>query len=97
MLGTVMQCDFTFHKLTSRLYAKDPKTFECNKVCGWLRLIQEMRAYPFKWSKPTNSGLKVKCKPIQSKEQFDAAIKELSDYIEWVNKAYDFDLQLTKS
>jgi hypothetical protein len=94
--GTLYSASMTFDQLTSKLYEEKPLVFEYNKICGWLELIQQESMYPYIWNNPTRSGLRAKCKPLESKEQYQNKLEELKIYVNKINEEYNTDIKIEK-
>lgn len=82
----LISCTYTFNKLTKKLYEENEKLFEYSKINGWLDIIQNESMYPYQWNNPTRSGLRVKCKNIESKEEYKLRLEELKLYMDKVNE-----------
>lgn len=83
---------FIFKNLTS---LKSDKEYAETKAHMWMHMLNDGDR-PTKWYKAYKNGTKVNFLTINSQEEYDQGIEELSVFTEEVNKEYGLDLIVFK-
>lgn len=60
----------------------------------WLLMLNDGER-PTKWLKTTAKGTKVNFEMVKTKEDYEAGIKDLEEYLQEINTKYGFDYSLT--
>lgn len=88
----VVSGQMNYPSLTNKVIGEE---YAKTKVHMWLYMLNQGKK-PTKWLKPNSKGTKVNFDFINSQEEYDLGLAELSAYISDINNAYGLDYELRK-
>jgi phenylalanyl-tRNA synthetase alpha subunit len=92
-MGTVKCIEYNkqYYKLDLKLYKEDRRLYELVKINLWLKELQDKYYFAKRWNKPTLKGTNVKFKAVETKEEYQDALKKIRDYVKQINAEFGFN------
>ena len=84
----ILTSKIKYEEMTRGLYNEWPEQYEMIKVMEWAALLN-MLIIPKLWNQPTRWGTSCIVKAARTQDEYDKAIKKLSEYVDQLNTDYD--------